>query len=48
MANNKATIEALDGLHGKMAEYFISRLNQTEEVLPPGELSAILKFLKDN
>jgi hypothetical protein len=46
--NNKATIEALDGLHGKMAEYFISRLNQTEEVLPPGELSAILKFLKDN
>lgn len=44
---NKATIETLNGLHDKMADYFTNRLN-SGEALPPGELSAILKFLKDN
>lgn len=43
----KATIETLNGLHDKIALYFTQRLD-SEEVLQPGELSAILKFLKDN
>lgn len=43
----KATIETLNGLHDKIAVYFTHRL-ESDEVLQPGELSAILKFLKDN
>lgn len=44
---NKATLETLNGLHDQIASYFTDRL-QSGEVLPPGEVSAILKFLKDN
>ena len=43
----KANIEVLNGLHDQMATYFVSLL-QSDERLAPGELSAILKFLKDN
>jgi hypothetical protein len=43
----KATINKLNNLHDRMAQYFESLLDK-EERLQPGELSAILKFLKDN
>lgn len=43
----KATINKLNSLHDRMAQYFESLLD-SEERLQPGELSAILKFLKDN
>ena len=43
----KANIEDLNGLHDMMATYF-SNLLKSDERLAPGELSAILKFLKDN
>lgn len=45
--NKKANIATLNGLHDRIAVYFISLL-EGEERLAPGELSAILKFLKDN
>jgi len=44
---SKANVDVLNGLHDKMATYFLTLL-QSEERLAPGELSAILKFLKDN
>jgi len=44
---SKANIDVLNGLHDRMATYFLTLL-QSEERLAPGELSAILKFLKDN
>lgn len=43
----KANIERLNGLHDQVATYFTYLLNSNER-LAPGELSAILKFLKDN
>lgn len=43
----KANIEVLNGLHDQMAAYFATLL-QSGEKLQPGELTAILKFLKDN
>jgi len=43
----KADIEVLNGLHDKMAAYFTELLTGGDR-LAPGELSAILKFLKDN
>lgn len=43
----KANIEMLNGLHDQVATYFASLL-KSDERLAPGELSAILKFLKDN
>jgi prephenate dehydratase len=43
----KANIEELNGLHDQIATYFKTLLNSGER-LQPGELSAILKFLKDN
>ena len=43
----KADIDRLNSLHDKMALYFSELLNGGER-LAPGELSAILKFLKDN
>lgn len=43
----KANIETLNGLHDQMAKYFANLL-ASDERLAPGELSAILKFLKDN
>jgi len=49
---NKANIEELNGLHDYMAKYFTKLLQESMsdegERLQPGELSAILKFLKDN
>ena len=49
----KANIETLNGLHDKLATYFTKLLdgamsNEDAERLNPGEISAILKFLKDN
>lgn len=44
---SKANIETLNGLHDRLAIYFTSLLD-SGEALQPGELSAILKFLKDN
>jgi len=43
----KADLETLNGLHEQMAAYFNDLLSGGER-LAPGELSAILKFLKDN
>lgn len=43
----KANIEELNSLHDQMAKYFKSLLESGER-LQPGELSGILKFLKDN
>lgn len=43
----KASVEILNCLHDKMATYF-SDLLESGERLAPGEVSAILKFLKDN
>jgi prephenate dehydratase len=43
----KATINDLNGLHDVMAKYFANLLASGER-LAPGELSAVLKFLKDN
>jgi prephenate dehydratase len=43
----KANIEQLNGLHDQIANYFTSLLSSGER-LQPGELSAALKFLKDN
>jgi len=43
----KADIESLNGLHDQMATYFTAMLASGER-LAPGELSAVLKFLKDN
>jgi len=45
--NKKASIETLNTLHDKMASYFTELLISGER-LAPGEVSAILKFLKDN
>ena len=49
---NKANIEELNGLDDYMAKYFTKLLQESMsdegERLQPGELSAILKFLKDN
>jgi len=47
MDNTKATIGALNGLHEQMATYFAQMITSGER-LAPGELSAVLKFLKDN
>lgn len=44
---SKANIETLNGLHDQLANYFTALLSSGEQ-LAPGELSAILKFLKDN
>ena len=48
----KANIEVLNGLHDQMAQYFTKLLKDSMspegEKLQPGELTAILKFLKDN
>lgn len=48
----KANIEVLNGLHDQMAQYFTKLLRDSMspdgEKLQPGELTAILKFLKDN
>lgn len=44
---SKANIETLNALHDKMAIYFTNLL-ESGETLAPGEISAILKFLKDN
>jgi hypothetical protein len=43
----KADLEVLNGLHDQMATYF-TKLLASDERLAPGELTAILKFLKDN
>lgn len=43
----KATVEHLNTLHGQMASYFVNLLEGNDR-LAPGELTAILKFLKDN
>jgi prephenate dehydratase len=45
--SNKANIEVLNGLHDQMATYFTQMITSGER-LAPGELSAVLKFLKDN
>jgi prephenate dehydratase len=47
MSNTKATVEVLNGLHDQMATYFTQMITSGER-LAPGELSAVLKFLKDN
>mgnify|MGYP006883066911 CR=1 FL=1 len=47
MSNIKATVEVLNGLHDQMAQYFTQMITSGER-LAPGELSAVLKFLKDN
>lgn len=43
----RADTDTLNGLHDRMAQYFESLLASGER-LAPGELSAIIKFLKDN
>lgn len=45
--SKKADLEVLNGLHDQMAAYFTAMLASGER-LAPGELTAILKFLKDN
>jgi hypothetical protein len=45
--STKANIEVLNGLHDQMATYFTQMITSGER-LAPGELSAVLKFLKDN
>ena len=45
--NAKATTETLNGLHDQMANYFTQMITSGDR-LAPGELSAVLKFLKDN
>ena len=49
---NKADIQRLNSLHDRMANYFSKILDESMseggERLQPGEVSAILKFLKDN
>ena len=45
--NAKATTETLNGLHDQMAIYFTQMITSGDR-LAPGELSAVLKFLKDN
>jgi len=47
MNNTKATTETLNGLHDQMAIYFTQMITSGDR-LAPGELSAVLKFLKDN
>ena len=44
---NKADIDSLNGLHDRMAIYFTDLLDGGER-LAPGEITAVLKFLKDN
>lgn len=44
---SKADIDSLNGLHDRMAVYFTDLLDGGER-LAPGEITAILKFLKDN
>jgi hypothetical protein len=43
----KANTDTLNALHDRMAQYFESLLDSGER-LAPGELSVIIKFLKDN
>jgi hypothetical protein len=45
--NGKASLETLNSLHDRMATYFMGLLDSGEQ-LNPGEISSILKFLKDN
>jgi hypothetical protein len=45
--STKATIDSLNGLHDQIAMYFTTMLASGER-LAPGEITAILKFLKDN
>jgi len=45
--SKKADIEVLNSLHDQIATYF-TQLIASGERLAPGELSAALKFLKDN
>lgn len=45
--SKKASVVELNGLHDRLASYFVSLLESNER-LAPGELSAIAKFLKDN
>ncbi len=45
--SNKANLETLNGLHEQIADYFTTLIVGGER-LAPGELSAVLKFLKDN
>jgi len=45
--STKATIDTLNGLHDEIATYFTQMITSGER-LAPGELSAVLKFLKDN
>ena len=48
----KANIDTLNSLHDRLANYFTALLDgamrEDGEKLNPGEISAILKFLKDN
>ncbi len=45
--STKANIEVLNGLHDQIATYFTQMITSGDR-LAPGELSAVLKFLKDN
>lgn len=45
--SKKADLDTLNGLHDQMAAYFTTMLSSGER-LAPGELTAVLKFLKDN
>ena len=44
---SKADIESLTAIHDRMAIYFTQLLDGGER-LAPGEITAVLKFLKDN
>ncbi len=44
---SKADIESLNAIHDRMAIYFTQLLDGGER-LAPGEITAVLKFLKDN
>lgn len=51
MANNKATEDLLNALHGTLATAMaadLKRCMDNQEPVPPQLLSNIIKFLKDN
>jgi hypothetical protein len=51
MAKQKATIAALEELHGLLAGYFkllLEDANASGEELPSGTINAVINFLKQN
>ncbi len=49
MSDNKASLDLMEMLHGKLAKKYLAMLEETPvEEMSPALLTSIAKFLKDN